>query len=115
MTNLEKTDNIVTDRTAVPKNTITAHEMQENEEEMTSKEIQVKNLSLKGDHLPSHLVQLACRFDSSIEVITEGRRLNAKSLMGILSFPFTENMVITVVANGADEEVAVEAIDTYLH
>lgn len=82
---------------------------------MTSKEIQVKNLSSKGDHLPSQLVQLACRFDSSIEVIMDGRRLNAKSLMGILSFPFCENMVLTVVANGADEEAAIKAIDTYLH
>ena len=82
---------------------------------MTSKEIRVKNLSSKGEHLASHPVQLACRFDSSIEVITEGRRLNAKSLMGILSFPFVEDMVVTVVANGADEEAAVDAIDTYLH
>ena len=72
---------------------------------MTSKEIRVKNLSSKGDHLPSHLVQLACRFDSSIEVITEGRRLNAKSLMGILSFPFVEDMVVTVVANGDRKSV----------
>lgn len=82
---------------------------------MTSKEVKVTNLSSKGDHLPSQLVQLACRFDSSIEVITDGRRLNAKSLMGILSFPFTEDMMLTVVANGADEEAAVEAIYTYLH
>lgn len=82
--------------------------------EMTSKEIVVKNVTSKGDHLPSQLVQLACRFDSSIEVQTEGRRLNAKSLMGILSFPFCDDMVITVVANGADEEAAIEAIDTYL-
>ena len=82
--------------------------------EMTSKEIVVKNVTSKGDHLPSQLVQLACRFDSSIEVQTEGRRLNAKSLMGILSFPFCDDMVITVVANGADEEAAIEAIGTYL-
>ncbi len=81
---------------------------------MTRKEICVKNLSTKGDHLPSQLVQLACKFDSSIDVLTDGHHLNAKSLMGILSFPFRENMVITVTANGADEEAAVEAIDEYL-
>ena len=62
---------------------------------MTSKEIRVKNLSSKGDHLPSHLVQLACRFDSSIEVITEGRRLNAKSLMGWQKQVGPEEFVLT--------------------
>lgn len=81
---------------------------------MVQKNIQLQNLAKKGDHLSSRLVQLSCQYDSSIRLVTEGRQLNAKSLMGILSFPFQEGMQLTVVADGADETDAVEAIAAYL-
>ena len=54
---------------------------------MTSKEIIVKNVTSKGDHLPSQLVQLACRFDSSIEDTDRGKTSECQEPDGYSFFP----------------------------
>ena len=60
------------------------------------------------------LVQVASRFDSSIYIETEGKRVKAKSIMGMMSMGLNKGEQITVFADGADEEQAVEGVEKFL-
>ena len=60
------------------------------------------------------LVQVASQFDSSIYLETEGKRVNAKSIMGMMSLGLDAGEKITVSADGTDEKEALEGIDNYL-
>ncbi len=55
-------------------------------------------------------IQKANEFKSSIWVEKEERRVNAKSLLGVLSLGIVGNTAIRIIADGADEEVAVEGL-----
>ena len=59
-------------------------------------------------------IQKANEFKSSIWVEVEERRVNAKSLLGDLSLGIVKGTEITLIANGPDEEEAVEALATLL-
>ena len=52
-------------------------------------------------------VQTANKFESKIELILEGKRINAKSIMGTISLGIAEGCDLMLVADGADEEKAV--------
>ena len=54
-------------------------------------------------------VQKANEFKSQIWIEKDERRVNAKSLLGVLSLGIVKGTAVTLVADGADEE---EAIDT---
>ncbi|MBP5617689.1 MAG: HPr family phosphocarrier protein [Clostridia bacterium] len=55
-------------------------------------------------------IQKANEFKSSIWVEREERRINAKSLLGVLSLGIIGGSQIKVIADGADEEAAVNAL-----
>ena len=55
-------------------------------------------------------IQKANEFKASIWVEKEERRVNAKSLLGVLSLGIVGNTAIRIIADGADEETAVEAL-----
>ncbi len=55
-------------------------------------------------------IQKANEFKSSIWVEKEERRVNAKSLLGVLSLGIVGNTAIRIIADGADEEAAVAAL-----
>jgi phosphocarrier protein len=55
-------------------------------------------------------IQKANEFKSSIWVEKEERRVNAKSLLGVLSLGIVGNTAIRVIADGSDEQAAVEAL-----
>ena len=55
-------------------------------------------------------IQKANEFKCSIWVEVEERRVNAKSLLGVLSLGIVKGTEITLIANGFDEEDAVEAL-----
>jgi len=60
------------------------------------------------------LVQVASQHESSIYIESENRRVNAKSIMGMMSLGLREGESITINASGVDEEAAVAAIEKYL-
>lgn len=51
-------------------------------------------------------VQSAHKFKSSIWVESSGRKVNAKSLLGVLSLGIAKGMTVTLIADGYDEEEA---------
>ena len=60
------------------------------------------------------LVQVASQHDSTVYLESEGKKLNAKSIMGMMSLGLDSGELVTVIADGPDEEVAVEDIAKYL-
>ena len=60
------------------------------------------------------LVQLASSYESKIYVQSDNKKVNAKSIMGMmtLDLPVGEQVIIT--ADGADEEKAINDIEKYL-
>jgi len=55
-------------------------------------------------------IQKANEFKSSIWVEKDERRVNAKSLLGVLSLGIVKGTAINLIADGADEKEAVEAL-----
>lgn len=60
------------------------------------------------------LVQVASQYVSQIHVEVEGKRVNAKSIMGMMTLGLESGEQITVEADGVDEEAAVQEIEKYL-
>lgn len=60
------------------------------------------------------LVQVASQYESSIYVEIQEKKVNAKSIMGMMSLGLAEGEQITIIANGPDEQDAVNAIDKYI-
>lgn len=59
-------------------------------------------------------VQVASRFDSKIYLELEDKKINAKSIMGMMSLGLDMGEEVTVVADGTDEQDAVDSIEKYL-
>ena len=57
------------------------------------------------------LVQVASRYESAIYVETGDKKVNAKSIMGMMSMGLQSGDEVTITANGEDEEVAMENIE----
>ena len=55
-------------------------------------------------------IQKANSFKSSIWIEKDDRKVNAKSLLGVLSLGIAKGMVVTLVADGQDEKDAVEGL-----
>lgn len=53
-------------------------------------------------------------YQSSVWVEYGDRRVNAKSLLGVLSLKITKDMSVTLVAEGADEADAIETLSAFL-
>jgi phosphocarrier protein len=58
----------------------------------------------------AQLTQTASRFQSEVFIAKDSRRVNAKSIMGVMMLAAGAGSVLTVEAIGADEEQAVEAV-----
>jgi phosphocarrier protein len=55
-------------------------------------------------------VHLAARFQSRVRVERHGREMDGKSIMGLLLLAAARGTIITISADGADEQAAVEAL-----
>ena len=60
------------------------------------------------------LVQLASSYESTIYVQSDNKKINAKSIMGMMTLGLDMGDSIEVSTNGTDEEKAMEAIVEYL-
>ena len=62
----------------------------------------------------TYFVQKANEFESSIWLESGSRRMNAKSLLGIMSLGVVTGTTVTLSASGPDAEAAVNALDELL-
>ena len=81
---------------------------------MFSKEIIVRCDSGLHNKQATYFVQKANEFSSSIWVESDNRRMNAKSLLGIMSLGIVTGAVVTLSAEGEDAKEAVEALEALL-
>lgn len=81
---------------------------------MFSKEIVVRCESGLHNKQATYFVQKANEFESSIWLVSENRKMNAKSLLGIMSLGIARGACITVSAAGRDTEAAVNALEELL-
>lgn len=77
---------------------------------MFTKEVLVQNQVGLHARPATFFIQKANEFKSSIWVEKEERRVNAKSLLGVLSLGIMGGTQIRVIAGGPDEEQAVEEL-----
>lgn len=77
---------------------------------MYTKDVEVKNQVGLHARPATFFIQKANEFKSSIWVEKEDRRVNAKSLLGVLSLGIMGGTTIRILAGGSDEEQAVEAL-----
>ena len=78
---------------------------------MISKEVIVRCESGLHNKQATYFVQKANEFESSIYLEAQNRRMNAKSLLGIMSLGIVTGETVVLSANGADAEAAVEALE----
>lgn len=77
---------------------------------MVSKEIVVQNQVGLHARPATFFIQKANEFSCSIWIAKDERKVNAKSLLGVLSLGVTRGTNITLTADGADEEKAIDEL-----
>lgn len=77
---------------------------------MYTKEIKVENQVGLHARPATFFIQKANEFKASIWVEKEERRVNAKSLLGVLSLGIVGGTDIRIIADGADEQLAVDSL-----
>ncbi len=60
------------------------------------------------------LVQVASQHECSIYVEAGNKKVNAKSIMGMMTLGLAPGEEVTVIADGVDEEAAIQSIEQYL-
>ena len=77
---------------------------------MISKEVLINNEVGLHARPATFYIQKANEFKSSIWVEKDERRVNAKSLLGVLSLGIVKGTTITLIADGSDQEEAIETL-----
>ena len=81
---------------------------------MSKKSIVVTKVCEGHDNPIAELVQVACKFDSEITLESDNRKINAKSIMGMMTLNLNSGEKIDVIAEGSDETAAVADMESYL-
>ena len=79
---------------------------------MVSRDVKIKNSVGLHARPATFFIQKANSFKSSIWVEKEDCRVNAKSLLGVLSLGIVEGTTITLIADGVDEAEAISGLAT---
>ena len=77
---------------------------------MITKEVKISNAIGLHARPATFFIQKANSYASSIWVEKDDRKVNAKSLLGVLSLGIAKGMTITITADGQDEELAIEGL-----
>ncbi|MEN8904412.1 MAG: HPr family phosphocarrier protein [Clostridiales bacterium] len=77
---------------------------------MLEKSVIIKNTEGLHARLAAIFVQTASKFTSSIWVACEGKKVNAKSIMGIMSLAVSSGESIRIIADGEDESQSIDEL-----
>lgn len=81
---------------------------------MISKKV-IVNLPADAEARPvAVLVQLASKYESRVYIVMKDKKINAKSIMGMMSLGLKNGESLDIEADGADEQMAVEEIAKYI-
>ena len=82
---------------------------------MIKQEIEIINKLGLHARASTKLTQTASQFTSEIWIEKNGRRVNAKSIMGVMMLAAAKGSMVTIEANGADEAAAMSAVKTLIN
>lgn len=77
---------------------------------MISKQVEIINKLGLHARASTKLTQTAGKFASEVWIERNGRRVNAKSIMGVMMLAAAKGSIVTLEANGPDEAAAIEAL-----
>ncbi len=77
------------------------------------KEVAVRMSEEFGATPIAHLVQLANQYESRIYIEVDSKKVNAKSIMGMMSLVLSEGQIVQIVAEGPDEEEACNGLEVF--
>ena len=77
---------------------------------MISKEVTINNQVGLHARPATFFIQKANSYKSSIWIEKDDRKVNAKSLLGVLSMGIAKGMTVTLIADGADEDSAINGL-----
>ncbi len=77
---------------------------------MVCKEVTITNNIGLHARPATFFIQKANSFKSSIWVEKDDRKVNAKSLLGVLSLGIAKGMTVTLIAEGQDESLAIDGL-----
>ena len=81
---------------------------------MINKNVVVRCESSLHNKQATYFVQKANEFESNIWLESGSRKMNAKSLLGIMSLGVVTGSTVTLIASGADAQDAIDALETLL-
>ncbi len=81
---------------------------------MINKEIVVRCESGLHNKQATYFVQKANEFECSVWIESGSRKMNAKSLLGIMSLGIVSGSTVNLIASGSDAEAAIEALEALL-
>ncbi len=77
---------------------------------MISRDIEITNTSGLHARPATFFIQKANTYKASVWIEKDDRKVNAKSLLGVLSLGIAKGMTITLIAEGLDENEAVDGL-----
>jgi len=77
---------------------------------MISKQVEIINKLGLHARASTKLTQTASKFASEVWIERNGRRVNAKSIMGVMMLAAAKGAIVTLEANGSDESAAIDAL-----
>ncbi|WP_329610121.1 HPr family phosphocarrier protein [Pseudalkalibacillus berkeleyi] len=81
---------------------------------MLEKELKVELKSGLQARPAALFVQEANRFNSDVFLEKDGKKVNAKSIMGIMSLAIASGATVTIMTDGKDEEEALQALESFV-
>ena len=81
---------------------------------MISREMEIKIPSGLDPSTIALFIQIASQYDSSVYVDVKNKKVNAKSIMGMMTLGLNAGESVVVSADGTDEQAAIENIEKYL-
>lgn len=77
---------------------------------MKRKEVEIRNKFGLHARPASLLVKLATTFEAEVQLVKEDTEVNAKSILGVMMLAAGPGNTVTIIADGSDEDAAVEAL-----
>ena len=81
---------------------------------MIRKPVTIQNNMDMEDRPVAHLVQEASQYTSQVYIVMGSKKINAKSIMGMMSLKLQRGEDVTIVAEGQDEDAAVTGVASFL-
>ncbi|MFJ7745156.1 HPr family phosphocarrier protein [Peribacillus sp. NPDC097295] len=81
---------------------------------MVEKQIEVKLKTGLQARPAALFVQEANRFQSDVFLEKDGKKVNAKSIMGLMSLAVSSGVSIKLIVDGRDEQEAIEALEEFV-